>query len=171
MDDTSKTSNPEPEIPTEGRLLSIDFGAKRLGFAVCTPEQTMCSPVENYTRRTPDLDAKKIQDLVRDYRVVGCVVGLPVHMSGSEGGKARESRTFGEWVAKITNLPLVFADERFTTAWAETQLLSVDMTREKRGQRRDMLAAMQILQGFLDRRKEGSAAFPNLRRGDATSIG
>ena len=86
---TPDPATPEPTVPMTGRLLGVDFGTKRLGFAVCNSEQTMASPVENYTRQTPAVDAKCITRLVSEYRIVGLVVGLPVHLSGNESQKSR----------------------------------------------------------------------------------
>jgi len=142
---------PNQPFPEAGALLCIDFGTKRLGFAVCNREQTIASPVENYTRSSLDQDTRALRRIVADYHVVGLIVGLPVHMSGAEGGTARVARTFGEWAAKITSLPLRFADERFSSLTAEAYLFAAEMTNKKRKQRLDMLAAQTILQNYLDR--------------------
>jgi len=139
-------------FPAQGRLLGIDFGTVRLGFAVSNQEQTLASPLDNYTRRSLDLDLKHLRLLIQDYRSVGLVIGLPVHMSGREGGTAREARKFGDWIARHISLPITYADERFSSAWAEEQLMGLEMTNKQRKARRDKLAATIILQNFLDHR-------------------
>ena len=155
MDDSSEPAIPTPPpderpFPTEGRLLGLDFGTRRLGIAVSTPEQTMASPLENYDRKTPKLDAEHLQEVVEDYRIRGLVVGLPVHMSGDEGGLARSAREFGLWIATETDLPLRFWDERFTSALAEEILQAASLTKKQRKARKDKLAAHLLLQSFLD---------------------
>ena len=140
----------EPTVPTVGRLLGVDYGTKRLGFAVCNAEQTIASPVENYTRQTLLVDAKCVQRLVSEYRIVGLVVGLPVHLSGQESQKSRESKSFGAWLQQITKLPIAYADERYSSAFAEQHLMSLSFTKKKRQARLDMLAAQAILQAYIE---------------------
>lgn len=140
----------EQAVPTVGRLLGVDYGTKRLGFAVCNAEQTIASPVENYNRQTPQIDAKCVQRLVSEYRIVGLVVGLPVHLSGHESQKSRESKAFGAWLQQITGLPIAYADERYSSAFAEQHLMSLSFTKKKRQARLDMLAAQSILQAYIE---------------------
>lgn len=147
---TAPVEPPVSEVPAIGRLLGVDYGTKRLGFAVCNAEQTIASPVENYTRQTLVIDAKCVQRLVSEYRIVGLVVGLPVHLSGQDSQKSRESRAFGEWLRQITHLPVAFTDERYSSSFAEEHLMSFSFTKKKRKARLDMLAAQVILQGFLE---------------------
>ena len=148
--DAAATRQDPPDFPTYGRLMGLDYGTKRIGIAVSTPEQTIGSPLENYALRDPATDERHLVSLAEEYRVVGLVVGLPVHMSGDEGTKAREAREFGNWVAELTGLPLCFWDERFTSAMAENLLLQADLTSKKRKKRLDKVAAQIMLQSFLD---------------------
>ncbi|MBI5758281.1 MAG: Holliday junction resolvase RuvX [Planctomycetales bacterium] len=149
MPDSSET--PESSgFPVRGRLLGIDFGTKRLGLAICNPEQTISSPLENYTRRDAAQDAKHVRRLVEEERIVGLVIGLPVHMSGDEGGKAIEARAFGDWIAAETKLPVKYWDERYTSLQAEQMMLSAELTPKQRKARRDMLAAQILLRDFLN---------------------
>ncbi len=140
----------ELPFPFEGRLLGLDFGTKRLGIAVSTPDQTISSPLENYARSTPNLDLKHLRELASEYRIAGLVVGLPVHMSGEEGGVARSAREFGMGLAEELALPIRFWDERFTSARAEEILQAASLTKKQRKARRDKLAAQLLLQSFLD---------------------
>jgi putative Holliday junction resolvase len=143
-------SSESAEFPRFGRLLGIDFGTRRIGVAVSNDEQTISSPLENYDRGSEPTDLRDLTELAREYRACGLVVGLPVHMSGDEGGKAREARAFGEKLAQHAQLPLRFWDERFTSALADSYLLAADMNRRQRQARRDKLAAHIMLQSFLD---------------------
>jgi putative Holliday junction resolvase len=151
--DSGSTVVELPPFPREGRLLGVDFGTKRLGFAVCNSEQTIASPIENYTRQNAAVDAKCVKRLVSEYRIAGLVVGLPVHMSGDESPKSRESRVFGKWLHELTGLPVTFADERYSSLFAEQCLMSVSYSKKKRQTRLDMLAAQVILQGYIDGRR------------------
>ena len=143
-------SSKQTDFPSQGRLLGLDFGTKRLGVAVSTFEQTIASPLQNYTRQGETADARLLIDLVKEYGIAGLVIGLPVHMSGDEGQKARESREFGEWAGKTTGLPIHFWDERFTTAMAEQHLMAAQMTSKQRKARLDKLAAQIMLKSFLE---------------------
>ena len=150
---SSEKPSPPPAdvpIPTEGRLLGLDYGAVRVGVAVSTWEQNIASPLETITRTVPEVDAQRLLSLVDEYRIVGIVVGLPVHMSGDEGGSAFQAREFGRWVAETTGMPTTFWDERFTSTIAEAHLLSADLSRQKRKSHRDKIAAAIMLQAFLD---------------------
>jgi putative Holliday junction resolvase len=138
------------DFPTQGALLGLDFGTKRIGVAVSTPSQTIASPLENLTRSGLEADARRLRAIAGDYRAVGLVVGLPVHMSGDEGALARQARDFGEWAGRATGLPVRFWDERFSSMAAEAHLLAAELSKKKRQRRLDKLAAQIMLQAYLD---------------------
>ena len=81
-----------PAPPASGRLLGIDYGDKRMGFAVSNPEQTIACAIENYTRRTSALDLQQIRRWCQEYSIRGFVVGLPIHMNGNESQKSLQCR-------------------------------------------------------------------------------
>ena len=142
--------NDIPSVPTRGTLLGLDYGTKRFGVAVSTPDQSIASPLENYTRRNEAEDSAFLKKIAVEYQAVGLVVGLPVHMSGDEGTKAREARAFGEWAGNACGLPVVFADERYSSAMAELYLQQAEVSRKKQKLRLDKVAAQVMLQAFLD---------------------
>jgi putative Holliday junction resolvase len=143
-------------LPTTGRLAAIDYGTVRLGVAITDPEQRLSSPLANYTRRGQAADARWLVDLAASERIAGFVVGLPVHTTGAESQKSREARRFAQWLAEVTQLPVRLFDERFTTAHAEELLLSADLSRQRRKQLRDKLAAQILLVSYLESaRSEG----------------
>lgn len=141
---------PASPFPTSGRLLGVDYGTVRIGIAVCDPDRRIASPVATYTRRGPSHDAAYFQKLSRDERAVGIVVGLAIHMGGEEGIKAKECRDFGAWLTEQTGLPVVYIDERCTTAAAESYLLDAGLTKKRRKDRLDRVAAQLILQTYLE---------------------
>jgi putative Holliday junction resolvase len=137
-------------LPQHGRVAGIDYGTVRIGIAISDPDRTIASPMDNYTRRGRELDAKYFRRLAAEERVSLFVVGLPVHLSGEESEKSREARQFGKWLEELTQLPVVFYDERFTSSEAEQFLLEAEMTKKKRKQRLDKLAAQIMLSAFLE---------------------
>jgi putative Holliday junction resolvase len=155
VDGTAPTTN--SGVPRQGRLLGLDYGTKRVGLALTNVEQTIATPLETYLRRDDRQDQRYLLQKVQEYRVAGLVVGLPVHMSGDEGEKAREARAFGEWAAAATNLPIVFIDERYTSALADDHLRRAHVGPKKRRSLRDKLAAQILLQAFLEGNRMGEA--------------
>lgn len=138
------------DFPRAGKLLGVDYGTKRVGLAVSTYDQKISSPLEVYQRRNETLDSKYFREIVQDYTIAGLVVGLPIHLSGGEGQSARGAREYGQWLVKLTGLPILFWDERFTSAVADDHMIGIDMTRKQRKRRIDMVAAHIMLQAYLD---------------------
>lgn len=142
-------------FPVQGRLAGIDFGTVRIGIAVTDPDQRLASPYEIYQRRSRAADIEYFQRLVREERVVGFVVGLPVHASGEESQKSLEVRAFGDWLRSLTGLPVRFYDERYTSVLADQSLLDAQMTRKQRKARLDKVAAQLILAAYLESQRHG----------------
>ena len=134
----------------KGRLLGVDYGTVRVGLAVSDPDRILASPLATYNRRDPAADSAYFKQVMVAEEIVGLVVGLPMHTDGREGVKAQEARAFGGWLASVTGLPVVFADERFTTVFAESALWDAGLTHKRRKDRRDRVAAQMLLQAYLD---------------------
>jgi putative Holliday junction resolvase len=146
------------QTPHGGRIAGVDFGTVRVGLAVTDPGQRLASPLEVYRRRNREQDAVYFRRLVEREGIVQFVVGLPIHLSGDESPKSREARAFGEWLERETRVPVVLFDERFTTVEAEDLMRTAQLTRKRRAQRRDMVAAQRILAAYLERRSGGDSA-------------
>ncbi|MGA2065303.1 MAG: Holliday junction resolvase RuvX [Thermoguttaceae bacterium] len=144
--DPAGRSGPRPA----GRIAAIDFGTVRMGIALSDADRTIAGPWETYARRTPKLDAEKFQRLAADEAITLWVIGLPVHLDGRESRKSLEARQFGQWLQQSTGLPVVFFDERFTTAEAEDLLRQAELTGKRRKNRVDMLAAHILLTAYLE---------------------
>jgi putative Holliday junction resolvase len=138
------------DFPPKGRLLGVDYGSVRIGLAVSDVERRIASPLATYSRRSSELDAAYFRDVSQTEQIAAIVLGLPVHTDGREGVKAREARGFGQWLATVTGLMVIFRDERFTTVEAEEALWSAGLTHKQRKGRRDRVAAQILLQGYLD---------------------
>ncbi|MEZ6043876.1 MAG: Holliday junction resolvase RuvX [Planctomycetaceae bacterium] len=153
-------------FPTEGVLLGIDFGTKRVGVAVSDMYQRYSSPLRNYDRQSKQADEHFFRTQALEFRPVGIVVGLPVHMSGEESQKSREARAYAQWLSRLLQLPVAFQDERFTSAFAEAILLQTDFSKKQRKARVDKLAAQILLQCFLDARRQAVERSKNLPHAD-----
>jgi len=150
MDPNDNKTDVCQRLPSEGALLGLDYGTKRLGIAICNSDQTVAVPVETWQVRSPDKDLKHLRELIADYRAVGIVLGLPIRTDGTEGTAAAAVRIFGDWVAGATGLPLVYVDERYSSAEAELLIWRRGESPSKRKQPLDSLAAHVILQSYLD---------------------
>jgi len=144
--------------PTSIRIAGIDYGTVRIGIATADLEVGIAGPYETYARRSPQLDAEYFHQLTREERIGRFVVGLPVHTSGHESQKSSEARTFGAWLHKTTGVPVEFFDERYTSAEAETLLLNAGLTKKRRKERLDQLAAQIMLTAYLEAGARGQEA-------------
>ncbi|HZZ81827.1 MAG TPA: Holliday junction resolvase RuvX [Gemmataceae bacterium] len=139
------------------RLLGIDPGKVRLGLAISDTERRIASPLTTYARRDAVQDAQYFKKVVAEEEIALIVIGLPIHEDGSEGAQAKLAREFGAWLQDATGVPCVFHDERFTTFVAESALLDAGLTKKKRKERRDRVAAQILLQTYLDAGCPGAA--------------
>jgi len=130
------------------KVLGLDIGEKRIGIAVSDALGMTAQGVETYTRKGEG-DAAYIADKARELGASFIVAGLPLNMNGSEGPSAQNVRAFMAEVEAL-GLPVVFQDERLTTVSAERMLIEADVSRKKRRQVVDKLAAVYILSAYLD---------------------
>ena len=147
---------PEPEafaavLPRDGVLMGLDLGDKTIGLAVSDLRRTVASPDRTIRRRKFTLDAAELLAAAQARGAVGLVLGLPLNMDGTEGPRVQSTCAFARNLAALTPLPIGFWDERLSTVAAERALLAADMSRARRAQVIDHVAAGFILQGFLDR--------------------
>ena len=134
-----------------GALMGLDLGTKTIGVAVSDGLRGVATPLETIKRTKFKADATRLLEIADHRNVVGLVLGLPLNMDGSEGPRAQATRAFARNLAPISDLPVVFWDERLSTVAAERALLEADTSRKKRGEVIDHVAASFILQGVLDR--------------------
>ena len=132
------------------RWLGVDYGDKRIGLALADSETKLATPWQNYTRRSPEVDAEFFRAVCRAERLTKIVVGLPVHNDGREGDKAKSARRFGGWIKSVTSLDVYFWDERYSSVEADALLASSKLPKKKKKARRDVLAAQIMLQDFVD---------------------
>ena len=144
------------------RIMGLDFGSKTVGVAISDPLlitaqgiTTICRKGENKLRQT----LAQLEALIEEYEVSEIVLGNPKHMNAGEGDRSQLSAEFKEMLERRTGLPVILWDERLTTVAAERVLIEANVRREHRKEHVDKIAAVFILQGYLDYRamdgKEG----------------
>lgn len=138
-------------LPARGALMCLDLGTKTIGVAVSDIGRTIASPLALIERRKFTVDADALLKLADDKEVVAIVLGLPLNMDGSEGPRAQATRAFGRNLAGRTDRPIVYWDERLSTAAVTRTLIDADASRKRREALVDKMAAAYILQGLLDR--------------------
>lgn len=138
-------------LPSYAPLAGLDLGTKTIGVAVSDAMHTIASPLETIQRTKFGADAARLMDIVNHRRIAGVVLGLPRNMDGSEGPRAQSTRAFARNLAKLTDLPIAYWDERLSTVAADRAMLEADLSRKRRAERIDNVAAGIILQGLLDR--------------------
>lgn len=133
-----------------GRVMGLDVGEKRIGVALSDPLMLTAQGIESYTRRTEAQDIQYLKDLMAEKDVDTLVVGLPMNMNGTLGPQAEYTQAFAEKLSTAANVPLEYFDERLSSAAANRTLLEADVSRKKRRKVVDKLAAVNILQGYMD---------------------
>ena len=134
------------------RILGLDVGSKTIGIAVSDPLGITAQGLQTIRRRNKKYDFGELQKLISAYHVVEIVVGYPLRMSGAEGTQAEKMRSFAEELRKKFNCPVHLWDERLSSAEANRVLRDSEMSIQRRGEVVDRLAAVLILQNWLDSR-------------------
>ena len=135
------------------KRLGIDLGARRIGVAVHSEEGVPARPLETLVLSEPTQAVNAVVAVALREAAEEVVVGLPLNMDGSEGVRAQATRGFARNMASSVKLPVVFWDERLSTAAVTRTLIEADASRKRRGEVVDKVAAAYILQGALDRMK------------------
>jgi len=133
-----------------GRVLGLDVGARRIGIAVSDPLGITAQGLETLQRRNKRHDLAALERVIRDYTVREIVVGLPLRMSGSGGTQSDKMQAFAEDLRKHFRLPVHLWDERLTSAEANRLLRETELSIEKRAKAVDRMAAVLILQGWME---------------------
>lgn len=135
------------------RILGIDYGEKRIGIALSDPLGITAQGLATLEHTQREDDIKKILTIIQEKEVNRIIVGLPKHMDNTVGDKAREVLSFIDLLKEHTNIPIETIDERLSTVRATRAMLEGDLSRKKRKERIDMIAAQLILQNYLDLKK------------------
>jgi len=135
-----------------GRILGMDVGSRRIGLAVSDELGITAQGLETLERKNKRHDFERLERVIRAYGVKEIVVGLPLRMSGVEGAQAGTMQAFAEELRRHFGLPVHLWDERLTSAEANRLLRATDLSITKRGKAVDRMAAVLILQGWMERR-------------------
>ncbi len=130
--------------------MGLDVGSKTVGVAIADELGFTAQPITTVRRTNKKADLEALQQLIEEYAVTHLVVGLPLNMNGSEGPRAGESRKLGDALAEQAHVSAIYWDERLTSVAAEKSLIEADVSRKKRKDVIDQVAACLILQGWLD---------------------
>jgi putative Holliday junction resolvase len=135
------------------RILGIDLGTVRIGFAVSDPLKMFATSIEEYKRKTLTRDIEHILELINEYEVDTIVLGYPLNMDGTKGPKCIETENFANELSQKTSIKIEYQDERLTTVSAQKMLIDSGCKLNKRRNVVDKVSASIILQAYLDRRK------------------
>lgn len=138
-------------LPANRAIAGLDFGDKTIGIAISDLRRMVATPVETLRRVKFTEDATRLLALLTTRGAHGIVLGLPLNMDGSTGPRVQATQAFARNLARMTDLPITFWDERLSTVAAERALLEADTSRKRRKEVIDAVAAGYILQGALDR--------------------
>ncbi len=137
-------------IPPDRRLMGLDLGSTTIGVATSDLTRTIATPIETIARKKFTSDAERLLAIMAAENIGLIILGLPVNMDGTEGPRCQSTRAFARNFARLSPVPIVFWDERLSTAAVERMLIQADASRAKRNQVIDKLAAAWILQAALD---------------------
>lgn len=132
------------------RLLGLDVGTKTIGLALSDILWSIASPYQVLMRKKFTLDAKELLKIIDEFDIMALVVGLPINMDGTEGPRAQSTRSFIDNFLQIKDMPILLWDERFSTNAVTRMMIDADLSRKRRDELVDKLAASYILQGALD---------------------
>lgn len=136
-------------LPEGGRLMGLDLGTRTVGTALCDAGWSFASPAPLIRRTKFTADKTALVSLAAAQQVAGLVIGLPLNLDGSESPRSQSTRAFARNLADLS-LPMLLWDERWSTVAVERVLIEQDMSRAKRAERIDSLAAAHILQAAID---------------------
>jgi putative holliday junction resolvase len=137
-------------VPAGLRLMGLDVGTKTIGLALSDSRRIIASPLDTIRRRRFRDDMAKLFALIDQHRVGGLVIGLPLTLAGGDGPRTQSVRQFARNLVALRDLPVALWDERLSTAAVEREMIAADLTRKRRGEIVDRVAAAYILQGCLD---------------------
>lgn len=135
-----------------GRILAIDYGSRRMGLAVSDPLGITAQGIETLQRKNKRADFASLQEIFHEYQVREIVLGLPLKLSGEHGPQSEKVMQFAEELRQKFHLPVHLWDERLTSAQANRVLREAELSIQKRAQAVDRMAAVLILQSFLENR-------------------
>ena len=137
------------EAVSHGKLAGLDVGTKTVGLAVCDASWSFAGPSETIRRTKFTADLEVLKKFVERQQVTGLVLGLPLNMDGSDSPRTQSVRAFARNLAPL-ELPILLWDERWSTQAVERAMIEADVSRAKRAEKVDALAAAHILQGAID---------------------
>ena len=146
---TSDTDSYAAALPNGGKLAGLDVGTRTIGIAICDSGWHFAGPLETIRRTKFTQDLASLKIIIEHEHALGLVIGLPLNMDGSDSPRTQSVRAFARNLAPL-ELPILLWDERWSTQAVERAMIEADVSRAKRAQKVDALAAAHILQGAID---------------------
>ncbi len=138
-------------LPKEARLLGLDVGETTIGLALSDVRRSIATPLSTIERSKFSKDIEQLKTIISTQKICGLVIGYPINMDGSSGRRTQSTRTFVSNISKHFDLPILLWDERLSTMVVERMMIEADMSRKRRAELVDKLAASYMLQGYLDK--------------------
>lgn len=139
------------ELPSLGRLMGLDIGTKTIGLATASADWRFATARDTLKREKPSADLARLKALAASDGIVGLVIGLPLSMDGSDTPQTQSVRAQARNLSRELGLPILMWDERWSTVAVERAMIAADVSRARRAERVDALAAAHILEGALAR--------------------
>ena len=146
---TTSTAEFASALPDGGKLVGLDVGTKTIGIAICDAGWHFAGPAETIRRTKFTQDVDSLRRIIEHEHGKGLIIGLPLNMDGSDSPRTQSVRTFARNLAPL-ELPILLWDERWSTQAVERAMIEADVSRAKRAEKVDALAAAHILQGAID---------------------
>lgn len=151
-----KQENLKDHLKSNSRLLGLDLGTKTIGMAISDQTRQVASPLPVIRRKKLQVDLDNLFDAIADYAPDAVIIGLPLNMDGTEGPRCQATRQFARDLMKRRDLPTLLWDERLSTAAVQRQMIAADMSRAKRAEKVDSMAAAYILESCMDWLKQNA---------------
>ena len=138
------------KLSPNARLLGIDLGTKTIGLSLSDAQLHIATPLKTLKRTKFRDNAAELLNILAEHNIGGIVIGLPLNMDGSSGPRVQATKAFARNLENVANVPIIFWDERLSTVAVTRTMLEADLSRKRRGELVDKMAAAYILQGALD---------------------
>ena len=146
---TTETNKFAAALPTAGKLAGLDVGTRTIGVAICDAQWHFAGPAQTIRRSKFTKDLEALRAFIDREHVVGLVVGLPLSMDGTDSPRTQSVRAFARNLSPLA-IPILLWDERWSTQAVERAMIDADVSRARRAEKVDALAAAHILQGAID---------------------
>ena len=152
----NKTKELKVKLGRDERILGLDVGEKTIGMALSDASRQIASPLDTIERDKFKKDLEALKQVIAAHNIKALVIGYPINMDGTEGPRCQSIRQFAKNIDEALGIPMMLWDERMSTLAVERMMLDADLSRQRRDELVDKVAASYILQGVLDYLNQGA---------------